>query len=129
MQALAALEDDEDLPYIEQEFPRAIARVLDGVQRVAHIVGAMKRFAHPETRTKAPADINAALLDTVTVARNEIKYVADVETTLQTLPMVKCHLSDLNQVFLNLLVNAAHAISDRHGRDNKGKSLDQHPVP
>ncbi|MEO8213548.1 MAG: ATP-binding protein, partial [Myxococcales bacterium] len=92
-----------------------------GVQRVAQIVGAMKRFAHPETRTKTPADINAALLDTVTVARNEIKYVADVETTLQTLPMIKCHLSDLNQVFLNLLVNAAHAISDKHGRDNKGK--------
>ncbi|MEO8212932.1 MAG: PAS domain-containing protein, partial [Myxococcales bacterium] len=91
--ALVALEDDEDLPYIEEEFPRAIDRVLDGVQRVSQIVGAMKRFAHPETRSKTPADINAALLDTVTVARNEIKYVADVETTLQTLPMIKCHLS------------------------------------
>ena len=60
----------------------------------------------------AAADLNKALLSTLTVARNELKYVADVETDFGDLPLVVCNVSDLNQVFLNLLVNAAHAIDE-----------------
>ena len=72
----------------------------------------MKSFAHPDRGEKTPADINAALQSTLTVASNELKYVADVETELGDLPLLPCYLGDLNQVFLNLLVNAAHAIGD-----------------
>jgi signal transduction histidine kinase len=69
-----------------------------------------------------PARLNEALLSTLTVARNELKYVADVETDLGELPLVVCSLSDLNQVFLNLLVNAAHAIGDVvRGTEKRGK--------
>jgi len=75
-------------------------------------VRAMKDFAHPESKEKAAADLNKALLSTLAVARNELKCVADVETDLGDLPLVVCNISDLNQVFLNLLVNAAHAIGD-----------------
>jgi two-component system NtrC family sensor kinase len=71
----------------------------------------------------AAADLNRALLSTLTVARNELKYVADVETEFGNLPMVVCNIGDLNQVFLNLLVNAAHAIGEAEkGRRRKAKS-------
>jgi signal transduction histidine kinase len=89
-----------------------VASTRDGIDRVAKIVRSMKAFAHPDRGERTTADINAALLSTVTVAGNEIKYVADVETDLQELPSIPCFLSDLNQVFLNLLVNASHAIGD-----------------
>jgi signal transduction histidine kinase len=72
----------------------------------------MKEFAHPDQREKSPSDLNKALQTTLTIARNEYKYVAEAEVDFGELPMVMCHISDLNQVFLNLLVNAAHAISD-----------------
>jgi signal transduction histidine kinase len=72
----------------------------------------MKAFAHPDRHERATADLNAALHDTLTVATNELKYVAAVETDFGKIPAVPCFVSDLNQVFLNLLVNAAHAIGD-----------------
>jgi signal transduction histidine kinase len=82
----------------------------------------MKEFAHPDQREKAPADLNRALGTTLVIARNEYKYVADVETDLGDIPAVLCHVSDMNQVFLNLLVNAAHAIADVvKGSSTRGK--------
>jgi hypothetical protein len=69
-----------DINYLVEEIPKAIAQSLDGVARVATLVRAMKEFAHPDRKERAAADINAALLSTLTVARNELKYVADVET-------------------------------------------------
>jgi two-component system, NtrC family, sensor kinase len=104
------------------EIPKALSQTLDGVSRVATIVRAMKEFAHPESKEMAAADINKALQSTLTVARNELKYVADVELELGEMPPVVCNVGDLNQVFLNLLVNAAHAIADVvKGTDEKGK--------
>ena len=88
-------------------------QMLEGVARVAKIVRAMKEFSHVDRSTeKTPADLNKALESTLVVARSKLKYVAEVETELGTLPPVICHAGDLNQVFLNLLVNAAHAIGD-----------------
>jgi signal transduction histidine kinase len=72
----------------------------------------MKEFAQPDIREKSLADLNRALETTLTVAANEYKSVADVETDLAELPSVRCHLGDLNQVFLSLIVNAAQAIAD-----------------
>lgn len=112
---------DGDLPYLMEEIPKAIGQSLDGVERVASIVRAMKDFAHPEQGQRAAADLNKALQSTLIVARNETKYVADVVTDFGLLPPVECCLGDLNQVFLNLLVNAAHAIGDaRNGSGGKG---------
>ena len=105
-------EEDADPAYLLDEVPKAIDRAIEGVGRIADIVRAMKEFAHPGRKEKSAADLNRALESTLTVARNEIKYVADVETDLGSIPTVMCHLGDLNQVFLNLLVNAAHAIRD-----------------
>jgi PAS domain S-box-containing protein len=109
---LRGTEEQSDCAYLLEEIPKALTQTLEGVTQVATIVRAMKEFAHPERKERVAADINKALLNTLTVARNELKYVADVETEFGDLPLVVCNISDLNQVFLNLLVNAAHAIGD-----------------
>jgi PAS domain S-box-containing protein len=105
-------EEEADLDYIRSAVPTSIASTVDGVGRVARIVQSMKAFAHPDRGERSIADINTALRNTLTVATNELKYVAKVETELGNIPAIPCYLSDLNQVFLNLLINAAHAIGD-----------------
>ncbi|HMD38025.1 MAG TPA: CHASE4 domain-containing protein [Candidatus Acidoferrum sp.] len=120
---ISATREQIDWPYLEKEIPRAIDQMLEGLSRVSTIVRGMKEFSHVDrSNEKAPGDINRALESTLVVARNELKYVADIETEFGELPPVLCHLGDLNQVFLNLLVNAAHAVEDVVKRTNsKGK--------
>lgn len=103
------LEQQVDLEFISNRVPRAVTRALDGVSRVSAIVAAMKAFAHPGNE-KVPTDLNSCLETTLEVARNEYKYVANVETDFGEIPLIHCHQGDMNQVFLNLIVNAAHAI-------------------
>jgi PAS domain S-box-containing protein len=116
LEGLKREEELADLEYIRTNVVTSIASTLDGVGRVARIVQSMKAFAHPDRGERATADLNAALRDTLTVATNELKYVATVETDFGRIPAVPCFVSDLNQVFLNLLVNAAHAIGDVVGK-------------
>jgi len=113
---LADEESRVDMAFLRAEVPKAFDRTLDGVERVASIVKAMKEFAHPDSNEQRPADINRALESTLVVTRNEYKYVATAETQLEPLPPVTCNIGELNQVFLNLIVNAAHAIADT-GKD------------
>ena len=113
---MAEAEKAVDIDYLVEEIPKAIAQSLDGVTRVATLVRAMQEFADPDQKEKAAANINEALVSTLTVARNELKYVAEVETDFGDLPLIFCNISELNQVFLNLLVNAAHAIADAKQR-------------
>jgi signal transduction histidine kinase len=113
---------EADLAYLLEQAPRAIERTLEGVRRVATIVRAMKEFAHPDQKEMVATDLNRALEATLEVARNEYKYVANVETELGALPKVLCHAGDVNQVFLNLIVNAAYAIGDAvKGTGRRGK--------
>jgi signal transduction histidine kinase len=105
-------ETDIDLAYLEANVPGSFASCQDGISRISTIVRAMKEFAHPDQTEMAPADLNRALQTTLAIAKNEYKYVAEVTTEFGDLPSVLCHVGDLNQVFLNLIVNAAHAIGD-----------------
>jgi PAS domain S-box-containing protein len=105
-------EDDADLPYLLENMPKAFERSIEGLERVTTIVRSMKEFAHPTQKEMAPSDLNRAIQATTTVARSEYKYVADLETDLGDIPLVTCHLGDINQVVLNMVVNAAHAIED-----------------
>jgi PAS domain S-box-containing protein len=101
-----------DLAYVLEEVPKSIAQAVDGVERISTIVQAMKEFSHPEPGTRKLANLNRALENTINVARNEWKYVAEVETRLDpSLPAVPCNPGELNQVFLNIVINAAHAIA------------------
>jgi PAS domain S-box-containing protein len=112
-----------DLEYLVSEVPVAIQHTLEGVERISKIVRAMKDFAHPGREEKAPADLNQIIDSTVTVARNEWKYVADMQTDFdRSLPLVLCHPAEIGQVILNLVINAAHAIEDvvQQGRAAKG---------
>jgi PAS domain S-box-containing protein len=110
VERIAKLKDEADLEFVLDEVPKACSRALTGTERVAVIVRAMKNFAHPGDGEKKAVDINAALENTITVAKNEWKYVAEVVTDFDVLPMIQCLPGDINQVFLNILVNAAHAI-------------------
>jgi signal transduction histidine kinase len=115
-------EEAADLVYLEENIPSALDHARVGIAQISSIVSALKEFARPDQREKSAADLNRALQVAITIARNEYKFVAEVETELADIPPVICHLSDLNQVFLNLLVNAAHAIADVVGRSgNKGR--------
>jgi len=111
-----------DLEFLRAEIPAALDQTLDGIGRVATIVRALKSFSHVDAGAqKKAADLNSALESTIVVVRNELKYVADVETAFGNLPQVTCYLGDLNQVFLNLMLNAAHSIGDVvEGTDKKG---------
>lgn len=111
-----------DLDDLIEEIPAAIKQSIEGVQRVAQIVGALKSFSHPGTGTRTQSDLNVAIANTLTVAKNEWKYVANVETILDPhLPLVECHLGEMNQVFLNIVINAAHAIEGDARRLEKGE--------
>jgi PAS domain S-box-containing protein len=121
-ETLRKAERDLDLDFISEEVPRAISQSLDGARRVANIVRAMKEFSHPDGVEKIDTDLNKAVESTITVARSEWKYVAEVETHFdETLPMVFCNRGEVNQVILNLVVNAAHAIRDKLKENEKGK--------
>jgi PAS domain S-box-containing protein len=108
--ALDTLESDLELQYLLTEIPRAFDRTLAGVERVAEIVRAMKEFAHPDTTEQSYADLNHALETTLTVAGSEYKHHARIETRFGELPLVNCNAGELNQVFLNLIINATHAL-------------------
>jgi two-component system NtrC family sensor kinase len=107
-----------DFDYLQKEIPSAVAQTLEGIERVSTIVRAMKTFSHPGHDEQVPADLNEALEATVTVTRHQVRELADLTLELGQLPPVRCNIAELNQVFLNLIVNAADAIEEtgRRGR-------------
>jgi signal transduction histidine kinase len=99
-----------DLDYLRDEVPRSCESAQHGTARIASIVGALKELSHPGGRDAQAADLNRALERALEVSAGSYRYVADLDKDLGPLPMVVCHLSELGQVFLNLIVNAAHAM-------------------
>jgi PAS domain S-box-containing protein len=102
----AAVEAD----YLLNELPKSMQRARDGLKRVTNIVRAMKEFSHPTSEAHAAADLNKSIEATLEIARSEYKHLAVIDLNLAPLPLITCNIGELNQVFLNLLVNAAHAI-------------------
>ena len=103
---------------LAERAPKAADDALAGVENVSRIVTAMKRFSHPGSDEMESVDLNEAIATTITVCRNEWKYSAEIVTELgEDLPLVEGRLGPLNQVWLNMIVNATHAIADRHGDD------------
>lgn len=106
------VEKAADFDYIMDNIPRAVDGSLEGLGRITTIVRSMKEFAHPDQATKTQADLNKAIRSTLVIAHNEYKYIAEVDAQFGELPPVTCYLGEINQVILNLLLNASHAISD-----------------
>jgi signal transduction histidine kinase len=122
--ALQEAHEAADAEYLIDEIPKAIGQSIEGVQRVTKIVRALKEFSHPDRQEKSPADLNKALENAVTVSRNEWKYVAEMELDLEpSLPLVTCQLGSINQVLLNLIVNAAQAIDSDVNRNDERKGI------
>lgn len=108
----ALIETDWD--YLQQEIPSAISQTREGIRRISAIVGAMKEFSHPSSKDKIYNNINLLLETTVTVATNEWKYWATIDTDFDPdLPLVWCLADEMGQALLNILINAAHAIEQR----------------
>jgi len=116
--ALAREMKQADLEYLATEVPRALGQAKEGVERISKIVRAMKDFGHARSIEKLAANLNDSIESSVVLSRNEWKYVAEVDLDLcPDLPQVECDVSAVNQVVLNLVVNAAHAIAeDRSSR-------------
>ena len=114
-------EEDEDIDDLKRDLPPALDRVVDGLGRIAEIVRSMKEFSHVDQREMSRVDLNRAINSTLIIARSEYKYVADVKTDFQEMPPVTCHGGQINQVVLNLVVNAPHAIAEKvKGTPEKG---------
>ncbi|MFH1417731.1 MAG: ATP-binding protein [Planctomycetota bacterium] len=117
----AALEE-LDVEFLREEIPKAIEQSLEGVGRVAKIVRSMKEFSHPGGADKQAVDLNKAIESTITVARNEWKYVAEMVTDFDpALPPVPCLAGEFNQVILNMVINATHAIAGVVGKNTGEK--------
>jgi PAS domain S-box-containing protein len=115
--------EEADLDYLEEELPKAIEQSIAGASQVAGIVQAMKEFAHPGSVNKEPTDMNRLVSNAVAVCKNEWKYAANLELDLdEQLPPVTCMASEISQVMLNLIVNAAYAIEAK-GEEEKGRIL------
>jgi signal transduction histidine kinase len=111
-QRAAEAESAVDLDFLLKDAPLALNGAVEGLGRIATIVRSMKEFAHPDQAEKTPADLNQAIQSTLVVAHNEYKFVAEIDAHFEELPPVYCYLGEINQVVLNLIINASHAISD-----------------
>jgi signal transduction histidine kinase len=113
-----------DLSYLAEMVPKAIDSAQEGIGRVRKIVAAMKAFSHPGRAEKSPEDLNDAIECTATISANVWKHVAVMEKALDPqLPKVNCLMGEVNQVILNLIVNAAHAIADAQAKNGTGDQL------
>ncbi|MBA4384001.1 MAG: hypothetical protein C0410_04640 [Anaerolinea sp.] len=114
--------NSQRIDHLNKEIPNAILESFEGLERVRKIVMAIREFSHPSQKIKAYSDINKSVQTTVTISRNEWKYFADLETDLDpNLPLVLCRIDELNQVLLNMIVNAAHAIQEKQKETDKEK--------
>ncbi len=124
IRAVIQVEEQNKTAFLIEEIPAAINESLDGIGKITEIVKAMKEYSHPGSIEKTFTDINKALENTITVSRNEWKYHADLHTDFNPeLPKIPCLPGELNQVFLNIIVNAAHAISDANEQLSRKKGL------
>ena len=103
-----------DLPFLREDIKALINESGDGLQRVRKIIADLKDFSHIDETLPQPTDLLAGLETTISVANHELKYKVDLVRELRPLPPVRCIGGQINQVLMNLLVNAAQSISD-HG--------------
>ncbi|MFT5924521.1 MAG: two-component system NtrC family sensor kinase [Paraglaciecola sp.] len=108
---------EDDMDFVLDEIPLAIKQTIEGLQRVKKIIAAMKSFSHPNQGEMSLVDITEAIESTKTVSRSEWRYIAELATNYsKNLPKINCLRDEFNQVILNFIVNAAHAIEEKYGQ-------------
>ena len=113
---LRALYEELEIEYLKDDIPSLMSESRDGIQRVRKIVQDLKDFSRVDARQEWEwANLHNGLNSTLNIVNNEIKYKADVVREFGDLPEVQCLPSEINQVFMNLLVNAAHSITAERG--------------
>jgi two-component system NtrC family sensor kinase len=125
--AIAKLKQDIDLAFLRDDIANLLAESLDGVKRVKNIVQDLKDFSHVDEAERHWANLEEGLDSTLRLVGNELKFKADVVKEYGGIPAIECLASQLNQVFMNLLVNAAHAIEER-GRITIRTGVDGHEL-
>lgn len=119
--SVTSLSEEVEVDYLAEEIPHAITQTLEGIERISKIVLSMKDFSHPGSNHKEVVDINHAIESTITVSRNEWKYNAELNTDFdEKLIAVPCYVGEFNQVILNIIINACHAIADARQGDKLG---------
>jgi two-component system NtrC family sensor kinase len=109
---LASLKKQADIEFLREDVTDLVNESMDGLKRVRDIVQSLKDFSHVGETDWQTADLHHGIDSTLNIAHNEIKYKANIVKQYGVLPLVNCLISQLNQVFMNLLVNAAYAIKD-----------------
>ena len=110
---VAEIRDQADLEFLQEDVTALVSESMDGLKRVKDIVQALKDFSHVGENDWAIADLHHGLDSTLNIVANEIKYKATVDKQYGKIPPIRCLASQLNQVFMNLLVNASHAIDGK----------------
>jgi len=110
---LARVDSAIDLAYVQEDLPSLLNESEEGLSRVKKIVQDLKDFSRVDHADWQDADLNAGLDSTLNVVMNEVKYKAEIRKHYEPLPPVRCIAAQLNQVFMNLIVNAAQAIAER----------------
>jgi two-component system NtrC family sensor kinase len=111
--ALQTLKQDIDIAFLREDVMNLLRESMEGMQRVKQIVQDLKDFSHVGEAERQWANLERGLDSTLNMVRNEIKYKAEVVKEYAGVPDIECVPSQLNQVFMNLIVNAAHAIEER----------------
>ena len=113
MQEISQVKADIDAAFLREDVANLLVESLDGLKRVTRIVQDLKDFSHVDESERQWADLEAGLESTLRVVWNELKYKAEVIKEFAGIPQVECFAFQLNQVFMNLLINASHAIEGR----------------
>ena len=123
-ESIQQIKDQYDTDEIIDEFSSALSDNLSGIERLTQIIKAMRELSHPGSGKKVNVDINHSIENTVTITKNEWKYVAEVKTDLdQTIPCINTFTGEIEQVLINMIVNASHAIADVTENGLKGMGV------
>jgi len=114
VQEIKQVKADIDVEFLRDDVASLLAESLDGLKRVTRIVQDLKNFSHVDEAERQWADLEAGLESTLRVVWNELKFKVEVVREFAGIPQIECFPFQLNQVFMNLLVNASHAI-EKHG--------------
>lgn len=121
--AIKYIQDDEDLDFILEDCDNVMKESMEGVHRVAEIVQNLKSFAREDSDVHAPQDINEGIDAMIKMVWNELKYHCEIVREFGDVPVVQCHRGQINQVFMNMLVNASHAMPPEGGLITIGTSV------